>query len=139
MTTWNLAKMATKIVGNYYCESGSYAEFSSSIANLNDSIIVYVDYNKYIKSALWEKRVEIYKQYYGPICQLHHRKTTKGLCLHHRHYRNNIGHEELDDVILICKKCHARLHKEEIENRGYTRLPVTGSFQSHLMDIIENL
>lgn len=36
--------------------------------------------------------------------------------LHHRHYRT-VGHEELDDVMVLCPICHALEHKKIPEAR----------------------
>lgn len=38
------------------------------------------------------------------------------LQLHHKTYENR-GHETLDDVILLCPKCHANAHGRELVGR----------------------
>jgi len=36
-------------------------------------------------------------------------ESTDTLQLHHRHYQT-LGEESLDDVVILCKKCHDLLH-----------------------------
>lgn len=45
--------------------------------------------------------------------------TTKALQVHHASYEN-LFHESLDDLQVLCNKCHARIRMESYRNRRMT-------------------
>jgi hypothetical protein len=134
----NILKQAQRLAVKWFCESGSYEQFSSSIATLNDSVGV-ITYREYVpNSPQWKDRLTIYRQYYGDECQIHRHKVNGGLCLHHRNY-NSVGHEALDDVVLLCRRCHFYIHKEHIINKQIASITDEYSIKKQIMDRIENL
>lgn len=64
-------------------------------------------YNTYLKSTRWALlRVNaLTKVNYNCVAC----KSTDTLQLHHKHYQT-LGEESLDDVIILCKKCHELIH-----------------------------
>ena len=69
---------------------------------------LFWDYHKsYMKSMRWHllrAKALTRDEYKCAVCQ-----STDTLQLHHRHYEN-MGCENLEDVITLCKKCHEMLH-----------------------------
>lgn len=69
-------------------------------------------YHAYIKSSEWKRKAAERMKLDGYRCV----KCGKAmnLCVHHLTYEN-LGHEQLEDLITLCKKCHSELHgvKEE--------------------------
>lgn len=50
-------------------------------------------------------------EFYGYKCQCCGVKKKSNLHLHHKHYKT-FGSESMDDVELLCMKCHNLLHKK---------------------------
>ena len=69
----------------------------------------WVDYEKYMKSAVWRKKSKKWREAEGKceICG-----ATENLQCHHKHYRT-LGHETREDVQVVCYKCHCKLHNVE--------------------------
>ena len=63
-------------------------------------------YREYLNSPAWRKRRRsIVRRSCGcAIC-----KTTRHLCVHHLHYKT-IGSESNEDVMVVCRLCHGRIH-----------------------------
>ena len=72
-------------------------------------------YSDYIESEEWKavrrKRMSID----GYQCQMC--GTAKNLEVHHLTYER-LGHEDMDDLITLCHKCHEKVHKNDLEKRG---------------------
>jgi HNH endonuclease len=103
----NFQKHAAKVVGNWYCDSGSFVDFSGSIAVLNEHMLkaLPLNYNWYMHSEYWQMRREIYMQYYDFVCQ-RCSKQGLGLSLHHTNYMR-LGLENVSgDLMLVCRSCH---------------------------------
>lgn len=69
-------------------------------------------YYAYLKTERWKKiaRKRIEKDNYNcTICG-----TAKNLQVHHITYEN-LFHENLYDLVTVCKGCHAEIHKHDIE------------------------
>ena len=67
-----------------------------------------VDYQEYLKSNQWKrKRQEVFR-YYGKSCCLC--GSRENLHVHHRRY-DNLGHEPMEDLCVLCSSCHAKYHK----------------------------
>jgi 5-methylcytosine-specific restriction endonuclease McrA len=64
----------------------------------------YDTYLKSIKWALLRVKALTIVGYKCVAC-----KSTDTLQLHHKHYQT-LGEESLDDVVILCKKCHELLH-----------------------------
>ena len=65
------------------------------------------DYKQYLLSPEWKEFRKKVFQKYGRKCS--QCPATKSLHIHHLHY-GNIFHEELEDVIVLCKKHHDKIH-----------------------------
>lgn len=75
------------------------------------------DYQKYINSKWWrEKRMERLKLD-GFKCQLC--GSGMNLNVHHINYEN-LGKENIDDIVTLCRSCHAKVHRtteEELKTK----------------------
>jgi len=83
-------------------------ELETCIKLLNaelDVALTKSDYKKYLRSARWKTRNELYKEFTGWHCMRCKKMYTKYLSLHHLRY-SNLGREPLEDLILLCRKCH---------------------------------
>jgi hypothetical protein len=67
-----------------------------------------VNYAEYILSPEWRIVCRVALAVAHDQCQLCH--SADRLNVHHKSYRN-LGHETLDDVIVLCEICHERHHK----------------------------
>ena len=70
----------------------------------------YSQYNGYLQSSHWK---DIRRQrlamdgFQCSICG-----TAKNLDVHHLTYER-LGHEDLDDLVSLCKRCHAIVHEKD--------------------------
>ncbi|CAI3673487.1 5-methylcytosine-specific restriction enzyme A [Clostridium neonatale] len=74
-----------------------------------------INYTKYLMSKHWKKtRAKAVKRadYKCQLCGT--RKDT--LNVHHNSYEN-LYHEKKSDLIVLCRRCHARHHNKPISNR----------------------
>lgn len=84
-----------------------------------------MEYREYLQTPHWQKiKVLMYKKHHG-CCQNCGRKTT--LDVHHLTYEN-IGHENLKQLKLLCRDCHYRMHRMK-----------GGIFNWHPNDVIERI
>ena len=60
----------------------------------------------YYKTPQWKFKTKMMKTLH-PYCSIC--GTSKNLITHHKTYANR-GHEELDDLQVLCFKCHEKLH-----------------------------
>ena len=68
-------------------------------------------YRRYLKTKRWQKlRFEVLKRSKGK-CERCGYETwnPNGLDVHHLTY-SNVGNEKLDDLIVVCPRCHMELH-----------------------------
>lgn len=65
------------------------------------------EYHEYLKSPEWKEFRKKAFAHYGRKCSKC--PATKTLQIHHLHY-NNIFHELIEDVIVVCKKHHEEIH-----------------------------
>lgn len=77
-------------------------------------------YDAYMKSEEWERFKDRWRN--SPFCKGHvcHAmgcKSIHKLQFHHRTYQN-FGKENFQDVVLICRECHKRIHK--LNESGFT-------------------
>lgn len=69
-----------------------------------------LEYQEYLNSPHWkETRLKALKRA-GNRCQLC--SSTKDLNVHHNTYKNK-GHEDLNDLVVLCRKCHAKFHDKD--------------------------
>jgi hypothetical protein len=73
----------------------------------NDVPLSY--YTTYLKSERWKELREIVLKRCGHQCETC--TYTKALQVHHRTYER-VGHELLTDLIVLCRRCHERLHQK---------------------------
>lgn len=69
-------------------------------------------YRAYLLSPAWRTLCrQVRKRDRGFCCGCHRR--CRSMHVHHLTYQR-LGHEELDDLQLLCAPCHKRMHKIEI-------------------------
>ena len=69
-----------------------------------------VDYKEYISSPEWKERAKELKEKIGYKCQLCGSVgDDHSLHVHHNNYKNP-GHEEDNDLVVLCANCHAKFH-----------------------------
>jgi len=68
-----------------------------------------VNYADYLGSSGWSKMREEAFKTYGKRCQIC--LNTSSLHVHHKTYEH-LGHEFVDELAVLCSKCHDQLHKE---------------------------
>ena len=75
----------------------------------------YVDYKDYLESELWAVIKRVVFKIRGYRCEIC--GTAKNLTVHHLTY-DRIGAEELEDLLVVCKSCHRKIHETDIERDG---------------------
>ena len=75
-----------------------------------------VDYYEYMNSPEWKAKREERLKHDKYQCQLCH--TAKNLVVHHVTY-DRLGHEDLSDLVTLCKKCHESVHEKDLENKHH--------------------
>lgn len=79
-----------------------------------------MNYLKYRDSEHWKQFCKFALEHYGHACQMCGASNTK-LDVHHKTYESR-GEETIDDVLVLCRKCHIQYH----HNKGdYTTLSHT--------------
>jgi len=71
---------------------------------------------KYLQSNEWRKLKSRRLKLANNKCEAKNCSNTKNLDLHHIDY-DSLGHEDINDVRIVCRKCHNELH----ELLGYNR------------------
>lgn len=70
-----------------------------------------IDYDLYIHSDDWRARAKAAKERAGWRCQVCNTPGSYStLACHHRTY-DRLGHELPDDLVVLCKDCHALFHR----------------------------
>ena len=78
-------------------------------------------YNEYIQSDEWKEKSRQAKEMVGYRCQLCSKKgNDTTLHTHHNNYER-LGLELDSDLIVLCKKCHAKFHDVEIQEDNNVR------------------
>lgn len=72
-------------------------------------------YVRYIKSAKWRKRRELYFQTHEKKCRAC--GSINRIELHHKTYKN-IRKERDADLAPLCYKCHNAIHKIQKKSKG---------------------
>lgn len=73
-----------------------------------------VDYYEYMNSPEWKAKREERLKHDKYQCQLCH--TAKNLVVHHVSYER-LGHEDLSDLITLCRDCHKSVHEKDLEKK----------------------
>jgi len=85
--------------------------------NINTSRVLMSaeDKRKYLHSGKWREKKRLIHQRDRNRCQ--QCGTTNNLEVHHIFYLS-LGDEPLEDLVLVCRKCHQEIH----DKYGYDRL-----------------
>jgi hypothetical protein len=69
-------------------------------------------YKEYLCSFHWKEKRKEAINFYGNKCSIcgSYRKIN----VHHKSY-TNLGHEPLEDLVVLCHTCHEKVHKEHIK------------------------
>jgi hypothetical protein len=111
-----------------------------------------VDYKAYLQSDDWKARADAAKRRAGYRCQLCNRSRTQVILnVHHRTYER-LGHEQPDDLTVLCEDCHGtyeahrkqnarRLKQESVERmvRHAKRARYNGGGPHLLSDYVHDL
>ena len=70
----------------------------------------YNNYKEYLQTHHWQKirKIKLAEAEYR--CQFCNASKCQ-LNVHHRTYKN-LGHEKLNDLVVLCRTCHKLFHKE---------------------------
>jgi hypothetical protein len=70
-------------------------------------------YHQYAASSAWKNKSYAMREYFKTcaICN-----STKKLCVHHKHY-NTVGHEGLEDLVVLCGDHHWEFEEKRIKNK----------------------
>lgn len=68
---------------------------------------LYVDYYEYLHSPEWKAKRKQKLKEVGHKCE--ECGSAKNLKVHHITYEN-LGNEDMDDLLVVCKRCHNKLH-----------------------------
>lgn len=79
------------------------------------SALGFESYQDYLESYLWKNKRDWIIQLANFKCQ--NCGSNKGLVVHHINY-NSVGNESIEDVEVLCKKCHSEKHKEDENGRS---------------------
>ena len=73
-----------------------------------------MNYNCYLKSNHWQRvKAALHRRYIEcGIC-----KSKKNLNIHHVDYSKR-GHEEIEDLVVLCQSCHFKAHKDPLFIEG---------------------
>lgn len=72
-------------------------------------------YHGYLKSDVWKRKRKSAIEKAGYKCSLC--GTAKNLNVHHITYEN-VPFEEDDDLIVVCRQCHEKLHENDAKRKG---------------------
>lgn len=66
-----------------------------------------LNYHEYLRSDSWRRVRERKLREAGRVCSLC--PSVSNLHVHHRTYER-LGKERLDDLVVLCRRCHSRHH-----------------------------
>jgi len=85
------------------CSNNEYMEYTI----LRGQELRDMPYDEYLQTSHWHSKR------YQALDRAKHRcqlcNSSKRLDVHHRTYEN-LGHEEPEDLIVLCRKCHEHFH-----------------------------
>lgn len=82
-------------------------------------------YDRYIKSAKWDRRKLAYYAKYSKVCRAC--GTRREIHLHHHTYRR-MRHELDEDLVPLCQQCHELCHKHHRDHPTWSLTKATGDF-----------
>lgn len=70
-------------------------------------------YNDYLSTKHWDKMKNKIRTKYNYTCQMCHKNLKDDISKLHVHHLtySHIGNERINDLILLCEKCHSDIHK----------------------------
>jgi len=71
-------------------------------------------YNDYRKSVEWENLKNTALKRANNTCEV---CGTSAQVVHHKSYPANFKDDNLDNLLVLCKKCHYKIHKKQIDYR----------------------
>lgn len=71
------------------------------------------NYTDYIQSEKWKEKRKIKLKQVNNKCQLCNASNTE-LHVHHNNY-DNLGHESINDLTVLCKDCHEKFHDIKVK------------------------
>ena len=89
----------TEKITNYSVEIDLYTQLIKKFNAMN--------YADYLNTEHWKHFREQVFMFYGRECQIC--KSKASLNVHHKTYENK-GRETFNDVILLCRECHTKIH-----------------------------
>ena len=92
------------------CEELKTLEIPSHLLEFNNKS----KYQEYLQTLEWKSLAKAKRISANNKCQLCNNGNDE-LHVHHRTY-DNVYHEELDDLIVLCKQCHSKFHEKEQQN-----------------------
>lgn len=83
-------------------------------------------YEAYLKTKHWRQlREKVYETYNHECAKCHDIIPLHYANVHHRKYKN-LGKENMQDLILYCTNCHAKIHTKKkhvkIENKNFAQI-----------------
>lgn len=73
-------------------------------------------YKTYMNSDEWRKKARMLIEKAGYKCKLC--GSAINICVHHITYDHLFQEESYpDDVVVVCKKCHEKLHESDLKNK----------------------
>ncbi len=77
----------------------------------NPKMSPFVDYTKHINSDRWARRRLRAIDEVGGVCQVC--GSTDRIQVHHLSY-DNLGNEKPEDLLVVCRECHRKVHEGEL-------------------------
>ena len=74
----------------------------------------HLDYETWMYSKEWRQKRNRKLKEAGYKCEIC--GTAKNLQVHHITYEN-LGYEPMDDLLVVCKKCHEKLHETDLKQK----------------------
>ena len=85
------------------------------------------DYHLYLKSVEWRSKKREWIDSGRPLecwaCGDEYPRDGRGFNFHHRTYKN-LGNENLDDLVLLCRADHRMLEEQFKEHRKFSEIPL---------------
>lgn len=88
------------------------------------------EYFAYMRSPEWKAKRDTVIYLKGTICRLCKQDSIIEPDVHHMTYER-FGNEHMDDLIVVCRPCHDRIHQQQ-QNTRQARLAKPASFDSRL-------
>lgn len=71
-------------------------------------------YYQYLQSKQWKQKKEYALEYYGRNCGACGSKYN--IQVHHKTYKN-VFNETMEDLMLLCERCHRKEHKGKFKKK----------------------